>query len=351
MPATSHDQLLARLAKGKPVPAVVLLGEDLYLRDMCRAQLVETYVPEGARQWGVSRFSLAEVKLNRVLQQAETLPMLTPRQVVFVEDLEALEDLGDDAQEKAAEYLEEYLGRPAPFTVLVLEVGKLDQRTKLFKMLSANALVVSVELSGEKDEDKRRAAAIEAAKGVAREMARDAGVTMDTDAADELVATLNGELARIRTEIEKLATYVGDRRRITLADVDALVVSEERYSVWQLTDMLATRDTARALEFLDSLVREGAEMPALVGALAWMYRKLIEAQEAPANLTGWQAASRLRMRPETAELALRSARLIPREQLLAGLGALYEADSQLKSGANEAGRRFVMEFLLTRLTA
>jgi DNA polymerase III delta subunit len=89
----------------------------------------------------------------------------------------------------------------------------------------------------------------------------------------------------------------------------------------------------------------------LLAALAWMYRKLIEAQEAPAGLSGWQAASRLRMRPQAAELALRTARKMPREQLLAGLHVLYEADSQLKSNRKDAEKRPVMEFLLTRLTA
>lgn len=351
MTASSHEQFLARLAKGKPVSAVVLLGEERYLREMCRQRLVETYVPESARQWAVSRYSLAEVKLDRILQQAETLPMLSPCQVVLVEDVEALDDLGDEVREQAVKHLAEYLAKPAPFTVLVLEAGKLDQRTKLSKMLGEKALVVSTELATGGDEDKRRAAAIEAARPLAREMAREAGAQIEADAADELVAVLNGELTAIRTEIQKLATYVGERRRITLADVDALVVSEQRYSVWQLADMLAARDRKRALLFLDSLLREGEEPAGLVGALAWMYRKLIEAQEAPPNLSGWQAASRLHMRAETAELALRNARRIPREQLLSGLQALYEADSQLKGGANEAGRRFLMEFLLTRLTA
>jgi DNA polymerase-3 subunit delta len=351
MAVATHEQLLAKLGKGKSVPAIALIGEERYLREVCRQKLVEAYVPEGARQWGVSRFSLSDVKLERVLQEAETLPMLSSCQMVFVEDLEALEELGDEARDAAVKHLAEYLKRPAPFTVLVLEAEKLDQRTKLSKMLTEEALVVSMELVGAGDEDKRRAAAIEAAKPIAQEMARSAGVRLDEDAADELATQLNGELAWIRTEIEKLATYAGERRRITLADVDALVVSEQHYSVWQLADMLAARDRKSALVFLDRLMREGEDPVGLLGALAWMYRKLIEAQEAPAGINGWQAASRLRMRPEAAELALRTARRIPREQLLQGLDVLYEADSRLKSGVKDAEGRSVMEFLLTRLTA
>ena len=36
MPRVEVSQLLERLAKGKELPAILLLGSDLYLRDTCR---------------------------------------------------------------------------------------------------------------------------------------------------------------------------------------------------------------------------------------------------------------------------------------------------------------------------
>ena len=66
------------------------------------------------------------------------------------------------------------------------------------------------------------------------------------------------------------------------------------------------------------------------------------------GLVRWQAARALGMRPEQAELALQSARKIPKPRLLAGLGALQRADDHLKGGREDA--RTVMEFLVTELT-
>ena len=103
------------------------------------------------------------------------------------------------------------------------------------------------------------------------------------------------------------------------------------------------------LEFLDSLLREGEPLPQLLGALAWTYRRLLEAQELPADIQGWQAASRLHMPTKKAEMAVRQSRKFPRTQLTAGLAALYEADSRLKSGG--ASQRAVMEFLVARLAS
>ena len=343
MPPSDIEKLLARLAAGKPVAAVLLLGQEAYLRETCRKKLVEAVIPEANRDWAVVRYSLAETDLPAALQQAQTMPMLSPRQVVLVDGLEELEHLDDSARDEAVKQLEAYLDDPAPFTLLLLEAQALDQRMRLAKLLGDKALVVEAALS---DDPEVRA---EMVADLARKMAAELGVQLEPEAAVDLVDLVNGELARARTELEKLASYVGERRRITPADVDLLVVSEKKYSVWQLADMLASRERRRALEFLSGVLREGEEPAGIVGALVWMYRKLIHAQELPRNISAWDATRELGIRKDTAEMALRQARRIPREQLLGGLRALYEADSRLKSGA--ADRRAILEFLVAALTA
>jgi DNA polymerase III delta subunit len=102
-----------------------------------------------------------------------------------------------------------------------------------------------------------------------------------------------------------------------------------------------------ALEFLDRLLRDGEEPLPMLGAMAWMYRKLIEANEIQGATNGWQAARQLGMRPEQAELALQNARKIPKARLLDGLRAMQKADDRLKRGGEDA--RAVMEFLVTNL--
>lgn len=343
MPAASPQQLLARLAKGKPIPAISLIGGDRYLRDMCRKKLIEAYVAEGTRDWGVRRFSAKEDDVAAILGQARTMPMLAPQQVVFAADAEAWDKLGDESREALVREISEYLDDPAPYTVLVFEAVGLDQRMRLSKVLAERTLTVSVELVEDPSERARLAAPL------AAQMAAELGVTIEPEAADAVCDLLSGDLTAIHTELEKLAAYAGERKKITRADVDLLVISSRKYEVWDVADMLAARQPARALEFLDRLLREGEQAVALLGALAWMYRKLLEAQELPSGLQGWQAASRLKMRSEKAELAVKQSRRFPREQLTGGLAALYEADNRLKSGA--ANQRAVMEFLVAQLAS
>src|SRR5579859_6088615 len=121
MAQISPQDLLARIEKGKPVPAILLLGEEPFLRDGCRAQLIARYVPEAARAWAVSRYSADRGETQTALEQAQTMAMLSPVQLVFLEDAEAIESLGEKNRDAAVDLLTDYLVNPAPFTVLVIE--------------------------------------------------------------------------------------------------------------------------------------------------------------------------------------------------------------------------------------
>ena len=344
MAQISAGELLARLEKGRPIPAILLLGEETYLRDKCRAQLIERFIPEAARAWAVSRFSVDRNEVQAAVDQAQTLPMLSPMQLVFLEDAEVVDSLGDKKRDEAVKQLEAYLEDPAPFTILIIEAQKLDQRMRLGKLLGEKALVVEIGL-GENQSDR-----LSSAVALAKVIAKENGIDFERGAAEDLAESVSADLQRLRTEIAKLATFAGTRKHITRHDVAMLVISEKTATVWELVDLIASRQPKRALEFLDRVLREGEQPLQILGALTWMYRKVMEASEVRGVTQGWQAARALGMRSDQAELALNSARKISKPRLLAGVKALQLADSRLKgSGSDQA--RTVLEFLLAELTA
>jgi DNA polymerase-3 subunit delta len=326
MPQVSTEELLERLERGKAIPALLLLGEEPYLRDECRKRLSEKFVAEAARTWAVSRYSAGRGETQAALDQAQTM----------------IEKLGEKNRDAVVEQLEAYLKNPAPFTVLVVEATKLDQRMRLGKMLAEKTLVVACGLG--ENAGERQAAAVSFARAIADEE----GVEFEKGAAEDLAEFVAADLMRLKTEIEKLSTFAGEKKFISRNDVTSMVISEKTTTVWELADLLAARKSAKALEFLDRLLRDGEEPLPMVGAMAWMYRKLIEASELKGVTNGWQASRVLAMNPQQAELALQASRKIPKAQLLAGLRALQKADDRLKGGAEDP--RAVMEFLVTELT-
>jgi DNA polymerase-3 subunit delta len=337
MAEVSAEKLVSRLASGKPVPAIVLIGSDAYLSDLCRRQIIETCVPEAARDWAVARIRGDAAGWDEALERVQTMPMLAPRQVIIIEDAELVEKLGDESREEIIEALTAYLASPAPFSVLLIEAKALDGRQKFRKLLDEKALLVELTIGPE------------SAAALATQMAKELGIEIDRAAASLLAESLNYEPARIHMEIDKLAAYALDHKRITTADVEALVKAARKNTVWQLADRLASKQRAPALQFLENLLREGEDPVRLIGALAFRYRKLVEARGLPRTMNGYQAACVLGMSPNDAEAAIRNAHRVSKADLLAGLVALADADSQLKS-SNPNPRAF-MEFLIARLTS
>ncbi len=341
MAQISTEELLARLERGKAIPALLLYGEEPYLRDDCRKQLIEKFVPEAARTWAVSRYSAGRGETQAALDQAQTMAMLSPQQVVFLEEAEAIEKLGEKNREEAVAQLAAYLENPAPFTVLVVEATGLDQRMKLGKLLTEKTLVVACGL-GEKPEQRHTSAV-----AFARTIGKEEGVEFEKGAAEDLAEFVAADLMRLKTEIKKLATFAGEKKFIGRNDVSALVISGKTTTVWELAGMLASRQAKKAQELLDQLLRDGEVPLEMLGAITWTYRKVMEASELKGMTNGWQAARALGMSPDKAELALQNARKISKARLLAGLRALQRADDWLKGGKDP---RTVLEFLVSELT-
>jgi DNA polymerase-3 subunit delta len=269
------------------------------------------------------------------------MPMLASRQVIVYSEMDSIEPPaeGKSKKEDSSDLLREYLESPAPYTVLVLEAAVLDKRFKLTKLLLEEVPIVAAETP-----DNPAAAA-----QVAQQMARRENSVIDKDAAQELADLCNCDLAMVRSELSKLITYAGPGRPISLADVQALVVSEKKYEVWDLTDVLASGALQTALEFMDQLLRDGAELPAVVGAMARTFRNLLAIKDMGRSVNPWQAAGQLRMPKEAVERAIQQAQKLPRGELVRAVGLLYEADTRLKSGSRND--RAVMEFLITELSS
>src|ERR1700677_4883218 len=134
MPETTATQLLERLAQGKPIPAIVLMGTDPYLRDMWRNGIIQAYVPDAVREWALARISVQGGDWREVFQRAHTLPMLAQLQVVIPDGAETIEvkkrdddaaaaadecDDADDPRKETLQAFPAYLDKPAPFTILL----------------------------------------------------------------------------------------------------------------------------------------------------------------------------------------------------------------------------------------
>ena len=103
-------------------------------------------------------------------------------------------------------------------------------------------------------------------------------VKIDPDAARELVDALGGDMMMVSNELEKLILYVGEKKRITLGDVETMVLAAKQRSLYELTDAISSKDRVRALQMLDAMLSSGDGDEAAIGhiyMLAKTFRQML----------------------------------------------------------------------------
>lgn len=313
------DAFLRQVQKGQFAPVYLLAGSEVFFRDKVREAVIEFFL--GGRAEDLVEHDLAEVAVRDALDDAATLGLFASRRVVWLRNAEAIlprrvaraaaAEENDTERATAGrhslETISAYLKRPNPQTVVVFE-ARLDEKEKISRLEKILEGCQKVELE--------RPPAPDAARHLSEE-ARRAGYSLDGQAALELVESAGSNLARARTELDKLMAYAGARRTITLEDVRALVPAEPTYIVWELGDAIGRRDAAGALERLAALLRVGHKPLPILGLIASHIRKLLRAKSGTSQ---W-------LPPEVR----RQAQKIPMADLVKALERLFQADLELRS--------------------
>jgi DNA polymerase-3 subunit delta len=339
-------------------PGYVLTGDEVFLLDRCRAALLKAFVPADLRDFCLSDLDLASTNIFEVLDRAQTPSLMAPFQVIFVRNVRQLYTRGAKKDEFAA--LDRYFKSPNPQALLILVADflRITNDTRRMEMDDKNrferlqetlgAHCGMVELARVSDEDAMRWAVATAQAG---------GVKLEPDAARELVDALGADMMLVSSELEKLLLYATGRGRITLGDVETMVLGAKQRSLYELTDAISAKDRARALALLHGLLNSSdAGEDAAIGhlyMLARTFRQMLVILEKNVRDTRaiWQALWQgFRIPPFAAEDLIRQARRYKsRRELTRALRLVARADLELRSSPPD--KRLVLERLVYDLAS
>src|SRR5262249_7551193 len=127
----------------EPAPVYVVHGEEDFLKRQVVAALRARVLGEGDEAFGLSSHPGDRTSWAAVHDELRTLPFLSPRRLVVIENAEPFVT-AHRAQ------LEKYVAARSACSVLVLEVRSWPSNTKLAKLLDARASVACKPLAGQK---------------------------------------------------------------------------------------------------------------------------------------------------------------------------------------------------------
>jgi DNA polymerase-3 subunit delta len=360
----STDRFLSEIASPSSLrPGYVLIGDEIFLYDRCRKAVLKTLIPEGAGDFSLHDLDLSETSIFEALDRAQTPSLMAPFQVLFLRNLKVLYGRGSKKEEFAA--IDAYFRSPNPQALLVFVADHLRIPTDIRRMdyqdkerfdrirETLGDWCGLIELARVDEND-----AIRWVTGTAESR----GVHFDPEAARELVDSLGADMMLISSEFEKLLLYVSARgteelakNRVTLGDVETMVLAAKQRSLYELTDAISAKDRPRALALLHGLLNasDGGEDAAIghLYMLARTFRQMLIILEKNVRDSRaiWQALWQgFRMPPFAAEELIRQARRYKsRRELTRALRLVARADLELRS--SPVNKLLVLERLVLDL--
>ncbi|HWZ01485.1 MAG TPA: hypothetical protein VNX17_10410 [Edaphobacter sp.] len=396
----STDRFIAEIATPSIKPGYVLIGDEVFLYDRCRKAILSTLAPEETRDFSLHDLDLAETSIFEILDRAQTPSLMAPFQVLFVRNLKTLYGRGSKKEEFAA--IDAYFRSPNPQALILFVADHLRIPTDLRKMdyqdkdryeriretLGDWCGFVELARVDENDSIKWVTATAESRN-----------VKFDPDAARELVDALGADMMLISSEFEKLLLYVSapakqsvnenvilseaqraeskdpeglnaaktdrtiqpqttplTKNRVTLGDVETMVLAAKQRSLYELTDAISLRDRTRALLLLHGLLNasDGGEDAAIghLYMLARTFRQMLIISEKNVRdpRAIWQVLWQgFRMPPFAAEDLIKQARRYKsRRELNRAIRLVARADLELRS--SPANKLLVLERLILDLS-
>jgi DNA polymerase III subunit delta len=334
---------LAHPAKYTASGVNVLFGDESFLKRQVLGELKEQVLSGEDAEFSVSAFAGRETTLRDVVDALATRALFGGgRHLVIVEE-------ADEFVSQNRPALEQYVARPKPASLLVLDVKTWPSTTKLYKALAETGLQIECKFP----------APARALKWLVGWCQQKHQACLEPAAAELMMETVEPEMGLLDQELAKLAALAGAGGTITASMVHDVVGGWRAKTAWDMLDATLAGDTRTALVQLDRLLLSGEVPIALLGQISASLRRfaaatrLVEQAEAARRTVSLrQALEQAGLKPFLLGKAEGQLRQLGRFRASNLYHWLLNADLALKGTSSSPIRsRLVLEELIVRLSA
>lgn len=242
------------------LPVYLAVGDDRLMRDTVVDRIKARVAELGDLDFNSETIDGGSATGTQIVDAANTFPFASEKRLVIVNDVEKLSKADQDI-------VVEYLQAPTRSTVLMLLANKLPSNTKLHGAVKAvdPKAVINAEQKKKASDVRDRVIAIAASKGL----------TLSSSDASHLIERSGKSTVRLSAELQKIASFVGQRTVITREDIDQIVVPTREIAPWELTDAVSARDLATVVELTGTMLDDGRTPIELLSTVIRRIRDLI----------------------------------------------------------------------------
>ena len=263
----TRQKLLEDIQTGRASGAYLFYGPEEYLKREALELLRARLLPPGLEALNETVLETADAA--RIIESAETMPVMCDRRLVVVKDWPPLMGAdradGNGAEPQKNDPKNENAGKSkkndskseelarvarwlpnAPDTCVTVFTVHGDVSGKSLSAFHAETqAVLFAHLEGAELAEWLRAQFAQRGKKIA------------ADAVRALTSLVSGDLTRLSGEVDKLAAYAGTEKTVTAEHVNACVTPDAESNVFKMIDALLRRDARTAFDILNAMTDAG----------------------------------------------------------------------------------------------
>lgn len=174
-----------------------------------------------------------------------------------------------DADNNLTKHLKALLESYDSDTLLVISSATLNKKSSLVSLAEGNDNLAAVACYEDRDED---------IFATARSRFIEAGITINNEALQLLCARMSNDRKTNLGEIEKLITYIGDKKNVTPEDIRAVIADQSSSSSEDICYYAAGGYSDKAQAALQKMLNEGEEPVSITRSLTYHFSRLLSCQ-------------------------------------------------------------------------
>lgn len=326
-------QLFQALGSGERKPFYHIVGDEPFQTQEIVTKIKQKLVPDVEDGFRFEHFDGQEARAVDILDSLQTLPGLFDDPVGAVRVVQCSHF--DKLSATEASCLEPYFKDPSPTTCFLMLSSKVDRRRVLFKLIEEKGCSIEVKEPYER-EWPRWHSFFE--KKIERKI--------EADAWDLLVEASNRLLSILWVEVQKAATFIGDRPTIRANDILELTGPSDGVDIFSFVDDIACRRQFHSLQKFHTLVRTGESEIKMLSLLVRQFRLmdqycLLKDQ----NITDSKSvASLLGLHPFLVSKVMGQVKFHTRAKLRDTITLLADCDYKMKRGEGSLFELFLVPY-------
>lgn len=244
-------------------PLYFIVGKDAFDCQEAIKLLLRFLLPsQESKELTLSQFEGPLVEERELGNALYNFSFFAKIRVIWIEQ-------ADKLKKSIQENLEKYFAHPSSGHYLLLSCSGWQKNTSFYKAAEKEGIILDFAELKPWEKEQKLAEWLNKQATASRKL-------ISYPVCQSLIKRIGNDQSLLKQEIEKLICYSGEKKEITLQDVEAVCPLQSVETIWQLGEALFRRDTPAALHMTSSLLAEGQSLLPLLRQIRSQFQTEIQ---------------------------------------------------------------------------